>query len=109
MSIRTLSLAAAMIAGMLGFASKADAQVIVGSSGVVYPATTSYYYSYPSGGVIVSSGYSTPVYGTSYYGSGYYSMPYSYSYPYTYPYVPTYSFPYTSSYPAYYGRRWWRY
>ena len=107
MSIRTLSLAAAMIVGMLGFTSKADAQVIVGASGVVYPRTTSYY-SYPSSGVIVSSGYSTPMYGTSYYGS-YYSMPYSYSYPYTYPYVPTYTFPYTTSYPAYYGRRWWRY
>jgi hypothetical protein len=107
MLIRTVSIAAAMIVGTLGFTSKADAQVIVGASSVVYPTTTSYYYSYPSSGV-VSSGYSTPMYTSSYYGTSY-GAPYIYSYPYTYQYVPTYTFPSTTAYPTYWGRRWWRY
>jgi len=106
MSMKTLSIAAALVAGTLGFANKADAQVIVG--GTYYPSYSYPSYSYPtyaqpsyyqsgtvyssgytpyydgSSGVVVS-GYSTPMYGSSYYGNGYYGSPYSSGYsPYGY-------------------------
>src|SRR5262245_5548711 len=79
MSIKTLVIAAAMAAGTLGFADRADAQWRRGmvyryptdsySPGVVYSS-----YSYPayySDGTVVTAGYSTPYY-SSYYPSTYY-------------------------------------
>jgi hypothetical protein len=84
MTIKTLTTAAALIAGTIGFAGKADAQVIYSSGGT--------YYSTP--GVVYSSGYTPGVV---------YSSPVVYSSGYTYPaYSSNYYYPSTS----YYGNTW---
>jgi hypothetical protein len=105
MSIRKLALAA-VIVGALGFASRADAQVIYRSGYYTTPVvTTSYYtptYTYAPG--VVYSSYSTPIYNGWSWNT--YSYPYTSSYPYTYSYPSYYS---GYSYPTYYsGGRGWR-
>jgi len=98
MSIKTLTLMAAVIAGTLAFDGKAAAQVYY-SSGYYTPGvvTTSYYA--PAVGV----GYSYPY--TTYYGAPAYGTYYS---------TPYYGGAYTSAYyPGWrvgpLGRRWWWY
>lgn len=80
MSIRKLALATVVIAGVLGFAGKANAQVIV-SDGVYYTTPVVYssyytptYYTYTPG--VTYTSYSAPVY-TGWYGDSYRSPYYT--------------------------------
>jgi len=84
MTIKSISAAVAVAAGMFAFNNNADAQVIVShgyssyTPGVVYSSGYTPVYSnayvYPSSGVIVGNSYATP------YNSGYYGNPYGSSY-----------------------------
>ncbi len=112
MSIRKLALAAAVVAGTLGFAGKADAQVIYTSGYSTTPVVYSSYYTptyYTHTPASTYSSYYAPAYSNWYwsgysdpYSSGYYTRSY---YPYAY-----YSGPrlYVGPRGVYFGRRgWW--
>lgn len=107
MSLKTLALFGAVLAGTMAFGSSANAQTtsyyytpgVITSSYYTPLGTTSYYapsYSYALPGVYsYSSYYGSPLYSGYYYGPSYY--PYS-----------SYYYPYGTGY--YYGvgaRRWW--
>jgi len=102
MSLKTLTVIAAMAVGMIAFSDRANAQVITAySTGPSYypgAVTTSYYspaasWSYYTTPYISGYNYTTP-----YYYSGYYGTPYYSSY---------YSYPYYSNYYFIGPRRWW--
>jgi hypothetical protein len=90
MLIRCIALSAAVIVGALGFAGKADAQIIYSGG---------YYY---SPGVVYSSYYSPSYYpySSGVYPSSYYGAPYSTGYWSSYGYWPS-SPPYRSGYRSY--------
>jgi hypothetical protein len=100
MSIKTLTVIAAMAVGTVAFSEKANAQFIG------YPAT-----SYYTPGVVTAS-YYAPMTSYSYYSapyvSGYYGTPYYGGY-YSYPTYAGYAAPYYSSYYVGPRRWWWRY
>ena len=120
MSIKSLVFAAAVAAGTLGFADRADAQWW--RRGAVYYNYPAYTYSYPTttyytspsvvtdGGVVTAS-YSTPYYSSySYPGTSYYYPSTNYYYPstgYYSSYSPGYSYP--GGYVNYGGGRFGRY
>lgn len=108
MTIKTLTAAAAVIAGTIGFAGKADAQVYYSgysTPSYVYPSSYSSHY----GGGLMSNGYtyanpgyttwSSPVYGSTY-SSGY--SPY-YGHTFSSGYSPYYGSSYSSPYYGNYG------
>ena len=126
MTIKTSAIAAALTAGILGFADKADAQVIINNGGTSYPGG-----GYSSGVVSPNSspssstpmdrsGYVPPNYSLNYTPSfsGVYPTPYNgsfyarTSYPYYYPsYHSDYVSPYThysNMYSGTWGQRGWR-
>lgn len=97
MSIRKLALATVVVAGVLAFAGKADAQVIYTSGYYTSPTVYSSYYA-PAPAftpTVTYSSWSIPSY------NGWYWDGYGYSNSYSYPYYSGYY----RSYPAYYGRR----
>lgn len=102
--IRKLVLAAAVVAGSFGFASKADAQVFY-SGGYYYntPGVYSSYYiapSYYSMNSIYPASFYSPPYNAGWYWSGY-------NYQRSLPYYSGYR-NYYRPYSSYYGRRGWR-
>jgi hypothetical protein len=85
MSIRNFALTTAVIAGVLGFTGKADAQVIYtggySTPGVVtWPSYTPSYYSTP-GGTYTYGTYLSPSYPGWYWDGSSYPYPTGYSYP----------------------------
>jgi len=110
MSIRKLALVAAVIVASIGFAGKADAQVVYTSYYTTPVVYTTEYATTP----VVYTSYSTPTYtpsnaSTFYYvpsSTGWYWDGVGYRYHSSYSYPTTY---YTNYYPAQtYHRRWWR-
>ena len=103
MTIRKLALAAAIVVGLVGFAGKADAQVIYSGGYYSTPGVYSSYYAptyYPFSSSIYPASFYSPPYNAGWYWSGYNYQP---SYPY---YTSGYS---TGYYPPYYnGWRGWR-